>query len=295
MADRVSLESGRKPGVALIALAAIVVITAAWWALALWPAGAVEPAWLARTRSACFGVQHGGLPDAGGWILLIGEPVGMAAALAMVWGDALRGNLRWIRSRRRWRAAALAGALAAVGFFAALGQRVAARSASPDAPADGPVVVRRVGRPAPQRSLLDQNEQRVSLAAPDGGVTLLTFAYGHCSTVCPTVVSDLRVVRRESPRKNIRIVVLTLDPWRDTPERLPSLARHWKLQAGDRVLSGSIDEVERTLDELEIGRKRDETTGDIDHGVTAMLIDDQGRIEQRIDGGSIADLAMLLH
>ena len=28
---------------ALVALAAILVITAAWWALALWPAGAVEP------------------------------------------------------------------------------------------------------------------------------------------------------------------------------------------------------------------------------------------------------------
>jgi len=73
---------------ALGALATILAITAAWWALALWPlAGA--PAWLARTREVCFGAAPGGLPDAGGWILLIGEPVGLVTVLAVVWGGAL--------------------------------------------------------------------------------------------------------------------------------------------------------------------------------------------------------------
>ena len=35
---------------ALGALAVILGVTAAWWALALWPAGDVEPEWLARGK-----------------------------------------------------------------------------------------------------------------------------------------------------------------------------------------------------------------------------------------------------
>ena len=49
-----SPRAGR-PGLALLTLVAIIAITAAWWALALWPVGASAPEWLARTRSACFG------------------------------------------------------------------------------------------------------------------------------------------------------------------------------------------------------------------------------------------------
>jgi cytochrome oxidase Cu insertion factor (SCO1/SenC/PrrC family) len=107
-------------------------------------------------------------------------------------------------------------------------------------------------------------------------------------------VTDLRIVRRESRSNNVRIVILTLDPWRDTPERLSSLAEHWKTDANDRVLSGSVADVDKTLDALAVGRKRNETTGDIDHGSTVMLIDSRGRIKWRVDGGSRDDFAALL-
>src|SRR5512134_849319 len=98
---------------ALGALAAIVAVTAAWWALALWPLTTAAPEWVLRTREVCFGATRHSLPDAGGWILLVGEPVGLVAVLVVIWGDALREGLAAALARPAGRVI-LAGAILAV-------------------------------------------------------------------------------------------------------------------------------------------------------------------------------------
>jgi cytochrome oxidase Cu insertion factor (SCO1/SenC/PrrC family) len=283
--DRVARSRSERPGPALIALVLILMVTATWWALALFPAGAAEPEWLTRTRAACFGSAHGGLPDAGGWILLVGEPVGMLVALLAGWGDSVRRDLAIVRSRAMWRAtAAVAGVLIIAGL-AATGVRVvravAVERSVAVLPPGTPV---RVDAALPSVTLVDQHGQQRPLDGLQQQPMLLTFAFGHCATVCPTIVSDLRAARRRAGRTEVPIVVITLDPWRDTPDRLPTIAQHWMLAPGDRVLSGDTVAVERALDALEIGRRRDETTGDIDHAVTAMMVE-RGRIAWRVEGG----------
>lgn len=41
----------------------------------------------------------------------------------------------------------------------------------------------------------------------------------------------------------------------------------------------------RTSRGTEAGRRRNETTGDIEYGGTVMLVNSRGRVEWRIDGG----------
>ena len=293
MEDRIARPRTGRPGGALIALAVILAITAAWWALALWPAGAAEPEWLARTRAACFGSAPGGLPDAGGWILLLGEPAGMVGVLLAVWGGSLRRDLHWLGAHRLRRAIASAVVVLAAVATGALGVRVARawrRGQVTDAPVSG--MPRRVDRDLPRMSLVDQLGMRNSLAQLRGRPALVTFAFGHCAEICPLIVSDLRTARRVAGRSDVPLVVITLDPWRDTPERLPALARHWGLERSDRVLSGSVTEVEASLDALGITRRRNETTGDVYHATTVLILDARGRIGWRVDGGSggVADV-----
>lgn len=284
MEDRLELEVRERRGGALTALAVILVITAAWWVLALWPVGPVEPQWLTRTRAACFGSPPGGLPNVAGWIVLIGEPLGMLGALALVFGRSLGRDLRWVAGLRVWRGVALAFGMLILLPIAL----IAARLAGFPAPAGETfaaidVVPRRVDRAAPAASLVDQNGATVNLAQYRGRSALVTFAYGHCATVCPTTVLDLRTARARDGL-DIPLIVLTLDPWRDTPDRLPTLAEAWQLEGEDRVLSGSIADVERVLDALGVARSRNEQNGEIEHAATAMLLDDTGRITWRVDG-----------
>src|SRR5690606_18256420 len=109
-----------RPPWAVVALAAILVITAAWWALALWPLDAAAPDWVVRTREACFGATRTGVPNAGGWLLLIGEPIGMFGVLYVVWGDDLRAGLAQLHRRSLGRVVSAAVVLVfAVGVFGA--------------------------------------------------------------------------------------------------------------------------------------------------------------------------------
>jgi cytochrome oxidase Cu insertion factor (SCO1/SenC/PrrC family) len=273
-----------RPGLALTALAAILVITAAWWALALWPAAA-EPEWLTRTRAACFGSERGGLPATSGWILLIGEPLGMLGMLLAIGGRALRRDIAWLAASR-WRSAtALSIAAVAVVATVLLGTRVARAWEGGRAYAPDLSMLRSVEADPPSVALVDQHGDRISLAEWRGRPAIVTFAFGHCATVCPVVVNDLRAARRRADRSDVAILIVTLDPWRDTPERLATLAKHWSLGANDRVLSGPVEDVEAVLDALGVARRRNETTGDVDHATTVFVLGSDGRIGWRGDGG----------
>jgi cytochrome oxidase Cu insertion factor (SCO1/SenC/PrrC family) len=284
--DRLTGPAGgaRRPGWALIALAAILVITAAWWALALLPASA-EPEWLTRTRAACFGSERGGLPDTSGWILLIGEPIGMLGVLLAIGGRSLGRDIAWLMARPVRRTVVIGAAAAVVVATAALGVRVARSwegGRKLDALDSG--ALRRVDRDGPASALVDQHGRRASLAEL-GGPAIVTFAFGHCATVCPVIVNDLRAARGRAGRDDVPLVVVTLDPWRDTPERLPTLAASWHLAPHDRALSGGIAEVNAALDALGIARRRNERTGDVDHATTLFIVGRDGQIEWRGDGG----------
>jgi protein SCO1/2 len=268
---------------------AIVGITAAWWALALYPIGAQAPDWVARTRAACFGNMGDALPSAGGWTLLVGEPVGMLGVLVVVWGEALRDDLRILMSRSWGRAVMLliVGALA-VGAVA-VGARVRnAINASDDevfAVRTFTGEVTRLNVAAPALQLTDQRGQLFSIEGLRGGNAIVTFAFAHCSDVCPTVVRQLRQARSATGRRDIPIVIVTLDPWRDTPSRLPTIAAQWELDSTDVMLSGNVEQVNRVLDVWAVGRARDTKTGDVSHAAVAYVVDRRGHLVARLDGG----------
>lgn len=75
---------------------------------------------------------------------------------------------------------------------------------------------------APDFSLTDHNGQPFRLSQQRGKVTLLFFGFTSCPDVCPTALADMRNVRRElgTDAEQVQVVLISLDPERDTPERL---------------------------------------------------------------------------
>ena len=269
---------------ALGALAAIVVVTAAWWALALWPLTAAAPEWLLRTREVCFGATRNALPNAGGWILLIGEPLGLIAVLAVVWGESLREGLRAAAARPAGRVILAGAALGLAGGLGAAARLVAEVRGEPfvvRAPADlsAAVAAGRVDDKAPALHLVDQHGDSVSLERFRGRPVIVTFAFGHCTTVCPLTVQEARTAARRLSGKGAVLLVVTLDPWRDTEPRLAYLARQWELGEGMHLLSGGVDGVERTLSAWRVPRARNPATGDVTHPSMVYVVGAGGRLE----------------
>jgi cytochrome oxidase Cu insertion factor (SCO1/SenC/PrrC family) len=269
----------RRAGLALLAIGLIGGITASWWALALWPMPPAAPVWLARAREVCFGAAGDGLPDAGGWILLVGEPLGMAAILLTVWGDAVREALTVLS--RRWAGRLVLGATAVsllVGMRWAM-QRVADVRGEPfDVAAGAPV---QLDAEPPPLQLLDQSGDTIRLERYAGRPVLVAFAYGHCETVCPVIVHDLIAAGARLGARAPELLFVTLDPWRDTPARLPAIAEAWRLTS---ALSTCMPEVEAALDAWGVPRSRNATTGEIIHSRLAYLIGESGRVRARLDG-----------
>jgi protein SCO1/2 len=182
----------------------------------------------------------------------------------------------------------------------AVGVRVAAASAwiSPQgAPSAPPSALDqpRLDLEPPPLQLVDQNGELTTLDRFQGRSVLITFAFGHCQTVCPTVVRDVAEARRRLEGEGIEAValVVTMDPWRDTPARLGYLARQWGLEDASFVLGGDVEAVERTLDAWDVSRVRDERTGDLIHVRVVYLVAPDGRIVFATAGGTdeLVDLA----
>lgn len=275
-----------RPPLAVVALSVILVTTAAWWALALWPLNADAPEWIARTREVCFGATRTGLPHAGGWILLIGEPIGMLAVLHVVWGDDLRAGLARMHAFLPWRIVSATVLLVCASGVVATIRRVTATAGGGLAETFevATALPPRSAAPAPPLALTDQSGGRTRLEDYRGRWVMVTFAFGHCEDICPVIVQHARQARTDEGAADVPLLVVTLDPWRDTPDRLGSIATAWMLAGEDRALGGSVEEVTAALDAWSIARVRDPDTGMIAHGSTIVLVDPEGRAAWRLEG-----------
>jgi cytochrome oxidase Cu insertion factor (SCO1/SenC/PrrC family) len=276
---------------AVTTLAAVLAIAASWWALALWPVDPAGPDWLLRTREVCFGSTPDGLPNAGGWLLLVGQPLGMLGLLAVVWGEELRAGLSLLMARVAGQlAVGVASALIVAGVSSAM---VRVRTAGLEPFSTGAEIARqltRVNDKAPALALTDQHGREIALESFRGRPVVVTFAYAHCETICPVIVTDALGARQKlagDPNPPV-VLVVTLDPWRDTPSRLPAIAREWGLAGNVHLLSGAPEVVERALNAWRVPRTRNTKTGEIAHPSIVYVVDVGGRIAYVVNGGADA-------
>jgi protein SCO1 len=91
----------------------------------------------------------------------------------------------------------------------------------------------------------DEGETFDLIEETEGHPTLLFFGYTHCPDVCPLTMSNLAIAESrltEEQQKKLRVVFVTTDPKRDTPERLDTwLGMHDKSFIG---LTGDFDTIQ---------------------------------------------------
>jgi protein SCO1 len=146
----------------------------------------------------------------------------------------------------------------------------------------------RVNDTTPALSLTDQSGREVTLESFRGRPVIVTFAFAHCETICPLIVADVLAARRQIDGAAPAVLIVTLDPWRDTAARLPAIARAWGLGEDTHVLSGPADDVERALNRWRVPRTRNPRTGDISHPSIVYVVGADGRIAYVVSGGADA-------
>jgi len=72
-------------------------------------------------------------------------------------------------------------------------------------------------------ALVDHRGEPFTAGRLEGGWTLLFFGFTHCPDICPTTMSFLADLHRQlesTEAADTRVVMVTVDPARDTPEAL---------------------------------------------------------------------------
>jgi len=71
--------------------------------------------------------------------------------------------------------------------------------------------------------LTDTSGQTVTAADTEGTIRLMFFGFTSCPDICPTTLQKLSGVVENLPaaaRKDVKIIFVSVDPGRDTPERI---------------------------------------------------------------------------
>lgn len=103
--------------------------------------------------------------------------------------------------------------------------------------------------------LTDQHGRSVNLEKDlvSGRIVVISFMYTQCTTVCPVVSSIMAKVQDQLGERagdGVSLVSITIDPLRDTPERLREYAELHKAGPGWSWLTGSVPAITATLKSL---------------------------------------------
>lgn len=111
--------------------------------------------------------------------------------------------------------------------------------------------------------------------------TLLFFGFTHCSSVCPI---NLDVIERVYPELHakypeLRVVLVSVDPLRDTPDALLKYVQHYNPDF--KGITGNIQEIRKLQSQLGIFAARDTASPNdnyqIQHTASILLINPQGK------------------
>lgn len=135
--------------------------------------------------------------------------------------------------------------------------------------------------PAPDFSLVDQYGAAYQLSQSRGQAVALYFGFTHCTDVCAPTLALLGKARTAAriPSRELRIVMVTVDPSRDSGRALQTFFRRAGVEGTG--LGGSQEALQQVYRAYGVAVKPERR--DIVHTEAIFLIDGSGRLRELLD------------
>ena len=145
----------------------------------------------------------------------------------------------------------------------------------------------------PDWTLTDENGDPFRLSDQQGNVVLLFFGYTSCPDVCPTTLATWRKIHEAlgDDAQRVRVVFVTVDPERDTSERLRMHANAFN---PDFIgLTGTPEELDPVYKAFDVYYEKDTSSGSalgylVNHTATTFVLDPEGQWRLRETYGTEA-------
>ena len=140
------------------------------------------------------------------------------------------------------------------------------------------------GNELPDFALFDQYGAAAGRSVFEGQWDLVFFGFTNCPDICPATMTVLGQARRELGARGQdpmpRIVLVSVDPERDTPE---AMARYVAYFGDDNLgLTGELVEIRKLTDALGVFFQKAGADGEaygVDHSTVVLVIDPEGRLK----------------
>ena len=146
---------------------------------------------------------------------------------------------------------------------------------------DAGIVLLPQSRSLPELSLTNQGGQTVAVDQLKDQWSLLFFGYTFCPDICPATLAQLRQLQGQLPPETLaklRIVLVTVDPHRDTPEQLKKYLDYF--DAGFIGLTGEEATIQKLANGVSIPFIPADTSKEnytVDHSGNLVLIGPDGK------------------
>jgi protein SCO1/2 len=134
-------------------------------------------------------------------------------------------------------------------------------------------------------ALLDQASNSFTAVDFKDHWNLVFFGFTHCPDVCPTTLAQLAIASKRLQQANgkdlnLRIVLVSVDPERDTPEVIAPYVAHF----GDNVigLTGSLEETAKLATSLGAFYQKvalGEDQYSMDHSAAVVVVNPRGEFQ----------------
>ncbi len=161
--------------------------------------------------------------------------------------------------------------LAAIGAFV-----LATNPPAPEPPASAEMPLRTIGGPF---TLTASDGKPFPSSRLNGRPAAIFFGFTHCPDVCPTTLARLARLRNQlGGDERFSIVLISVDPERDTPAEMAQYARLFDTPIV--ALTGSVADIERVKRQFAVYSAKAPLPGggySVDHTASIFLMDRDGR------------------
>jgi len=134
--------------------------------------------------------------------------------------------------------------------------------------------------------ITEQNGKTITLKELAGKPRLVSMFYSSCPYMCPLIIDTALAVQHnlsEQELTKLGVLMVSIDPKKDTPKVLQELMTKRKLDPNKWVLARADEKDVRSIAALLNIRYRELEGGDFNHTSVLILLDAQGRIITRTE------------
>ena len=133
--------------------------------------------------------------------------------------------------------------------------------------------------------LTDQHGKAFDWDSARGTPQLVSMFYSSCRYICPLIIEGGKAVERAltpEQRGRLGVMLVSMDPARDTPKVLAALAKERKVDPSWVLASPKPGDVRSVAGVLDV-RYRQLSDGEFNHTSALILLDAEGRIVARTE------------